>query len=341
MSLGTLEREAPSLFKREASAISRCAAYSALALFLMVADVRFQITEPVRHAISTVLYPVQWAVVQPIRLMTGGAGYLQDLEHAQKEVSEAQRQMAAMVLQARDAQLLAQENAHLRGLLDLRPRLQVPTLTAQVVYEAPDSYTRRVVLDKGQIAGVVPGSPVVDELGVLGQVTRVQPFTSEVTLLVDRNQAIPVLLARTGIRSVAYGDASNLRSDGMELRFMPSDADVQIGDVLTTSGIDGVYPSGLPVAKVVQVEPRAESAFTRIYCQPLARMQGARHVMVLTPLDELKAAEHPELDAALQAADAEKAREDKSAQRRATTSIALPESTAPQTPTSSGQETSP
>src|SRR5690606_17204501 len=137
------------------------------------------------------------------------------------------------------------------------------------------------VLDKGQVAGIEAGSPVVDDLGVLGQVTRVQPFSSEVTLLSDRDQAIPVMVARTGARSVAYGDASNIRTDGMELRFMPNDADVQVGDELVTSGVDGVYMAGLPVAKVIEVERRSQSPFMRIYCEPMARIDGAQHVLVM------------------------------------------------------------
>jgi len=313
MTLGTLERGAPSMFKQGPSALSQLVAYSALALFLMVADARFQVVEPVRQAVSTALYPVQWAMVQPMRFFAGGASYFDDLETAQKEAQEARRAMLAMAQRATQSDQLLQENEQLRQLLQLRDRVTVPAKAAQVIYDTPDPYTRRVVVDKGQMAGVLPGSPVIDERGVLGQVTRVQPFLSEVRLLVDRDQAIPVLNQRTGERSVAYGDPSSLRGDGIELRFMPSNADVKAGDLLTTSGVDGVYPSGLPVAKVSTVERRADSAFARIYCEPVARLQGARHVMLLTPMDKvLPDTPHaPEPEAATKAK-----RDDKSASRR-------------------------
>lgn len=287
MSIGTLERSAPSMFKQGPSALSQLLAYSALALFLMVADARFKVVEPVRQVVSTVLYPVQWVMVQPIRFFAGGVSYFENLADAQAEAHEARRSMLAMAQRANQSDQLLQENEHLRQLLELRNRVTVPAKAAQVIYDTPDPYARRVVIDKGQVAGLIAGSPVIDERGVLGQVTRVQPFLSEVSLLVDRDQAIPVLNQRTGERSVAYGDPSALRSDGMELRFMPSNADVQEGDLLTTSGVDGVYPSGLPVATVTKVERRAESAFARIYCEPVARLQGARHVMVLTPMDQV------------------------------------------------------
>jgi len=151
-----------------------------------------------------------------------------------------------------------------------------------VLYDAADPYTRKVIIDKGLAQGIEAGSPVIDESGVLGQVTRVHPLMSEVTLVTDREQAIPVLNARTGARSVAYGDPAS-HGGSLELRFMADNSDVKPGDLLTTSGVDGVYPPGLPVAKVEKVERRADSGFARITCSPQALVDGARHVMVLTP----------------------------------------------------------
>lgn len=284
MPLGTLDRSAPSFFRQGPSALSRLALYSALALFLMVADARFRITEPVRTAISAVLYPLQWAMLQPVEFAGRGAGYFQSLQAAQEGADAAQRKMVVMSQRANQAELLLQENERLRKLLALRDRLDTPSQAAQVIYDTADPYTRRVMIDLGQTSGVELGSPVLDEAGIVGQVTRVHPFLSEVTLLIDRDQAIPVLNVRTGARSVAYGDPIAGHGGGMELRFMPGNADVQEGDLLTTSGVDGLYPAGLPVARVVRVERRADSAFARIYCAPLAQVYGARHVMVLKPL---------------------------------------------------------
>jgi len=138
------------------------------------------------------------------------------------------------------------------------------------------------VIDRGQTHGVEAGSPVIDESGVLGQITRVYPLVSEVTLLIDRDQAIPVLNTRTGVRSVAYGQPSTA-GDGLELRYTLASADIAQGDLLTTSGVDGVYPAGLPVARVTSVERQAESSFARIRCEPLARINGTLHVLVLRP----------------------------------------------------------
>ena len=284
MPLGTLDRTAPTLFKHGPSPLSRLTLYSALALFLMVADARFHVAEPLRKAVATVLYPLQWLMLQPVELAGKGAQYFQSLQAAQQAADEAGRKMAQMSVRAGEADQLLRENAELRQLLALRERLDTPAQAAQVLYDTADPYTRRIMVDRGQLAGVEPGSPVVDAAGVLGQVTRVYPMLSEVTLLIDRDQAIPVLNLRTGARSVAYGDPLAGPGGGMELRFTPANADVQEGDLLTTSGVDGLYPAGLPVARVLRVERRADSAFARIYCAPLAQVHGARHVMVLKPL---------------------------------------------------------
>ncbi len=284
MLFGTFERSAPSFFRQGPSPLSRLVLYSALALFLMVADARFGVTDLLRNTISTVLYPLQWTMLKPVEFARRAADYLQTLEAAQQTRDEAQRKMAEMAQRVNQAEDLQEENARLRKLLELRERLTTPAHAAQVIYDTADPYTRRVVIDRGQVAGVELGSPVMDAAGVLGQVTRVLPLVSEVTLLIDRDQAIPVMNIRTGARSVAYGDPVAAHGGGMELRFMPGNADVQEGDLLTTSGVDGLYPSGLPVARVIRVERRADSAFARIYCVPLAQMLGARHVMVLKPL---------------------------------------------------------
>lgn len=284
MPLGTLDRSAPTLFKQGPSPLSRLTLYSALALFLMVADARFHLTEPLRKAVSTALYPLQWLMLQPVEFADKGAGYFQSLQAAQQGMDDAQRTMAQMSVRAGEAEQLLRENAELRQLLALRERLTTEATAAQVIYDTADPYTRRVMVDRGQLAGVEPGSPVMDASGVLGQVTRVFPMLSEVTLLIDRDQAIPVLNLRTGARSVAYGDPVAGHGGGMELRFTPGNADVQEGDLLTTSGVDGLYPAGLPVARVLRVERRADSAFARIYCAPVAQMYGARHVMVLKPV---------------------------------------------------------
>lgn len=283
MALGTLDRSLPPFFNQGPSVLSKLVVFGALSVFLMVADVRFHVTQPIRAALATALYPVQWLALQPVNAVRYGAEYVAGLNQAQSDSAEASRKLALQSLRAGQVEQLTQENNRLRQLLGLREQLAIPVMAAEVLYDAADPYTRKVILDKGQLQGVELGSPVLDESGVLGQVTRVHPLVSEVTLLIDRDLSIPVLNVRTGVRSVAYGDPG-AGGSGMELRFMGSNADVQAGDLLTTSGVDGLYPPGLPVAKVIRVEHRAESTFSKIYCQPVALVSGARHVIVVKPV---------------------------------------------------------
>ncbi|AMO22941.1 rod shape-determining protein MreC [Ramlibacter solisilvae] len=285
MPLGTLDRTPPPFFKQGPSALSKLMVFSAIALFLMVADTRFRVSQPLRAGVATVLYPLQWLALRPVLAVRYGAEYFETLRSAQASEAQARQKLAQQSLRANQVDELALENERLRKLLQLRERTGTAAMAAEVLYEAADPYTRKVIIDKGLAQGVQPGSPVIDESGVLGQVTRVHPLVSEVTLLTDRGHAIPVLNTRTGARSVAYGDPS-AHGGSLELRFMAGNADVQPGDLLTTSGVDGVYPPGLPVAKVQKVERRADSGFARIDCVPQALVDGARHVMVLASLNQ-------------------------------------------------------
>ncbi|HSH89069.1 MAG TPA: rod shape-determining protein MreC [Ramlibacter sp.] len=294
MPLGTLDRNPPPFFKQGPSALSKLMVFSAIALFLMVADTRFHIAQPLRAVIATALYPVQWVAMRPLLAVRHGSDYFESLQSAKRSEEAARSKLALQSQRSNQVEQLLQENERLRKLLELRERLSAKGTAAEVLYDAADPYTRKVIIDKGLTQGIEAGSPVIDESGVLGQVTRVHPFMSEVTLITDREHAIPVLNARTGARSVAYGDPTQ-HGGSLELRFMAGNADVQPGDLLTTSGVDGVYPPGLPVAKVEKVDRRADAGFARISCVPQALVSGARHVMVLTPLmSQLPARPAPE-----------------------------------------------
>lgn len=282
MPLGTLDRDPPPFFRQGPSALSKLAVFSALAFFIMVADARFKVMQPLRVGLAAVLYPVQWLAMQPVQLLEGGGQYFSSLRTAQTDKDIALKKLGLQAQRANQVEQLALENQRLRKLLALRDRLQSGGMAAQVLYDAADPYTRKVVIDRGMTDKVILGSPVVDEQGVIGQVTRVYPMVSEVTLLTDRDHAIPVLNTRTGARGVAFGDTSS-HADAMELRFMAANADVTVGDLLTTSGVDGVYPPGIPVARIEKIERRVDAVFARIYCVPLGLVAGASHVLVLEP----------------------------------------------------------
>lgn len=281
MPLGTLDRTPPPFFRQGPSAFTRMVFFSALALFLMVADTRFKVTQPLRALVATVLNPVERVLRTPVDAWELASDYLMGLQEARSAESRARLELAQQAERAARVEQLQQENTRLRALLELRGALKVRSLTAEVLYDAPDPYSRKVIIDRGNRDGLVVASPVINEVGVLGQVTRVYPYSAEVTLLTDKEAAIPVLNARTQARSAAFGNSAGA---GLELRFMAGNADVQVGDLLSTSGVDGIYPAGVPVAKVVSVDRRVDTGFARIALTPLAEPDSVRHVLVLEPV---------------------------------------------------------
>jgi rod shape-determining protein MreC len=281
MPLGTLDRTPPPFFRQGTPALTKLVLCSALAIFLMAADNRLKLTQPLRAALATALLPAQRALMAPVNLFYAGLDHVQGLSRALAAEDRVRQQLVSHAERLARGEQLAQENARLRALLDLRPAVQVSSVPAEVMYEAADPYSRKVFIDRGTTHGVVLGAPVVNESGVLGQVTRVFPLHALVTLLTDKDAAVPVLNTRSQQRSAAFGGA-----DGglLELRFMAGNADVQVGDKLTTSGVDGIYPAGLPVAQVASVDRRADSGFARVLLAPAAGIDGVRHVLVLEPL---------------------------------------------------------
>lgn len=282
-SLGILDRTPPPFFRQGTSALTKLSFFSALAILLMVADVRFKVTQPLRAGVATLLHPMERALSVPVQGWEGGREYLMGLQQALSAEAAARRELALLSERASRVEQLSIENERLRALLELRPGLTVRSQPAEILYEAADPYSRKVIIDRGVQQGVLGGSPVINETGVLGQVTRVYPLSAEVTLLTDKDAAIPVLNKRTQVRGAAFGPKTN--SDGPELRFMAGNADVQVGDILTTSGVDGIYPPGLAVATISSVERMGgDSGFARIGLKPLASADAVRHVLVLEPL---------------------------------------------------------
>jgi rod shape-determining protein MreC len=282
MQIGTIDRTPPPFFRQGYSALTKVVFFSALAVFLMAADRRFAFVAPLRATIATALQPAERALQVPLEMWRGGGDYLRGLTEARRAETAARERLALQSERAARADTLAAENKQLRALLDLKPALAVRSVAAEVLYEATDPYSRKLFIDRGMTHGLVAGAPVVNEAGVIGQATRVYPLTSEVTLLIDRDAAIPVLNTRTQQRAVAFGGASP--EVPMELRFVPVSADVKAGDALVTSGVDGVYPPGLAVATVASVERPAEQGYARILLTPAAPIEGVRHLLVLEPL---------------------------------------------------------
>jgi len=284
MALDSLDRNPPPFFRQGLPALSRLVLFGLLSVLLMSADHRLGLSQPIRSAISVVLASVQWLVLLPQRAGSALQDYFTGVDEARDAALQYQTRTIAQAQRLQQAEQLLQENRHLRELLELRKEVAGPSRAVQVLYETADPHSHSIVIDKGALSGITPGSAVIDVAGVVGQVTRVYPLSSEVTLLTDRDQSIPVLNARTGQRYIATGDPVTL-GGSLELRFVPAGADLQPDDLLTTSGIDGVYPPGLQVGRVRQIDRRIDTAFARIHATPMAQARG-RHMLVLPPVSD-------------------------------------------------------
>lgn len=267
----------PPFFKRGPAPLARLFFFVSLSIVLLVADLRFHTLEWARRGVATVLWPLQRVAYLPVDAGMDLGHYFTTMHALKGENEELRKQQLATANQLLRQEHLDAENRRLRALLDMKERQPAEGRIAEILYAARDPFSRRVIVDKGSQDGVEAGQAVVDELGVLGQVTRSYPMTSEITLLTDKDQAIPVEVQRSGLRAILAGAGAGT----MELRFLSTNADVQPGDVLVTSGLDAVYLPGLPVARVINIDRDNSFSFARIACEPLAGVERHGQVLIL------------------------------------------------------------
>ncbi len=258
--------------------------FVALSVGLLFADARFGAMEVVRKVVGTVLYPVQKIASLPVEWGRAGVQYVSTVDTLQSENKTLILEQLQDKQRLHELETLRQENEKLRKLMNVGNTLKVKrSILSEIVSDARDPFSRKIIIGKGLIQGVKEGMPVIDELGLLGQVTRAFPSRAEVSLITDKEQIIPVENLRNGIRSVAYG---GLDGGLIELRFMAANADIENNDLLVTSGLDGVYPRGIPVARVIRVERNSRYAFASIFCEPIAGVERHRFVLVLDTFRE-------------------------------------------------------
>ena len=273
----------PPFFRRGPAPLARFVFFVTLSLVLLVVDLRVKYLEVLRQAIGVITYPLQQAAYTPVAGLRGIGSYFSTVSGLQEENNRYKRQQVELAGTMLRQQQLEQENQRLRSLLDMKQRQPAKGVVAEIAYSAKDPFSRKVIIDKGSQQGIAAGQAVVDEGGVIGQVTRVFPLQSEVTLISDKDQAVPVQVVRNGLRAVMFGSGGGM----LELRFLAATADVQNGDVLVTSGLDGVFLPGLPVAKVARVERDNVYAFARILCEPSGGVEQHGLVLVMGPREAL------------------------------------------------------
>jgi rod shape-determining protein MreC len=273
-----MDHTPPPFFKRGPAPLVRLFFFASLSLALLVIDARFRYAEGLRAWLALAAYPLQRAATAPAELLSAVGSFFSTQASLVEENQRLREKALAYSHDAQRYEAAQAEAEQLRKLVGAQEKIASRVIPAEVLYSSRDPYSHKLFIDRGATHGVRPGSPVTDEAGVVGQVTRVHPLVSEVTLATDRDQAIPVQVVRNGLRAVAFGGGA---SGTLELRFMAANADIQTNDRLVTSGIDGTYPPGLPVASVLRIERDAENAFARVVCRPAAGVDRGRFVLVL------------------------------------------------------------
>lgn len=274
-----MEYQAPPFFKTGPTPLARLLILSAISLALLVTDARLNYLAPLRQIGAVIIYPLQRIALAPASIARHVSDFFVTRTSLRTDNARLARENFTQAGLLQQLEALRAENAHLRALVGARARSGLTARAAEVVYAARDPFSRRIIVDRGMRDDVTAGQAVVDDRGLVGQVTRVYPWLSEVTLITDKSHFVPVQNLRNGLRAVLSGTGS----DGtLELRFVPVNADHQNGDELVTSGIDGVYPPGLPVARVSQVERSATQLFARITCTPVAAVSSHNQVLLLS-----------------------------------------------------------
>lgn len=277
-------------FNRGPSPLVRLGFFALLSLLLMFIDARYRYLESTRSALSVMVAPVQSLATLPGRMWDQVGDYFVQQSSLKNRNQVLEQQHLSDAAQVAQLQTLSLENQQLRNLAALSIRDSYTSQLAEVIYSERDLFKRKIIVNKGADAKLQAGQVVMDDAGIVGQITRVYPWLSEVTLITEKDHVVPVQVLRNGLRTIVFGagDTSQLT-----LRYMPISSDIQDGDVLVTSGIDGIYPSGIPVAKVTKIERDAAYPFARITCLPIGGVDKHRHLLILSSLPKL-----PELPAA-------------------------------------------
>ncbi|MGA0582335.1 MAG: rod shape-determining protein MreC [Castellaniella sp.] len=266
------------LFKRGPSIEVRLVLLLALCLGMVVTDAHWPVLGPVRSALSMVLYPFQRIALAPRDALEYFDSWSHAATLARNEQEALRRQRIEMAQLSTHAAQLATENEQLRRLLNVSESIAQQSVAVEVFYVPSNAFSHRLIFNKGSRAGIAPGMPVIDEGGVVGQIVRVTPFTSEAALLIDDRVSIPVQVLRNGLRLIAFGGNEVGK---LEVRYLSSGVDVRAGDVLVTSGIGGLFPAGLSVGRVDRVERDPGTGFAMAIAEPLSHPERYRHFLVL------------------------------------------------------------
>jgi len=244
----------------------------------MLIDYRYKTIDVIREYVNWVLRPLEFVMQMPRNLLTASDTYLTSRTTLMNDNAILQQRQIDLSLLANQSELLRVENQHLRQLLSLQKELTYKTIPVEILYNPTNPISQRVVIDRGAADGLKLGNPVASDSGILGQVVRLYERSAEVSLLEDRDFGVPVQVARNGLRAAVFGTG---RGNLLELRYLPVASDLEVGDILLTSGIDGTYPPGFAVAMITRIERNLDKNTANVFCIPVAGINKNRQALAL------------------------------------------------------------
>ncbi len=246
---------------------------------IMVADHRWHALESVRDVLeSYIVYPLRYTINLPSRLVSWGDVSLSSHQSLLDDNRKLQEQRLRAQVSLQKLSVLEKENDRLRKMLGAQPKVGELVLVAEILEIDLDPYKQQVILNKGRNKEVYIGQPIIDAWGVMGQVTHLGRFSSTALLISDPSHAVPVQVNRSGLRSTAFGTGL---SKLLELRYIPHNADIEVGDVINTSGLGGRFPPNYPVGRIVSIERPAGESFATVLAEPMAHLDRSREVLLV------------------------------------------------------------
>ncbi len=244
----------------------------------MLIDFRFKALDPIRNNLNWLLRPLEYAMMMPRNAYEASSEYFTTRGTLDQENRDMRVRQAELSLLANQSEFLLIENQNLRQLMGLQKQVPFKTLPVEILFNPPNPISQRIVVNRGSSDGLNLGNPIANDEGILGQVVRLYENSAEVSLLEDRDFAVPVQIARNGLRAAVFGAG---RGNPLELRYLPIASDLEVGDVLITSGIDGIYPPGFAVAVISRIERNADKNSANVFCVPAAPVNRYRQALAL------------------------------------------------------------
>ena len=242
----------------------------------MLIDFRFKALDPIRNNINLVLRPLEYIMMAPRNVIEVTSEYFTTRSTLDQENQVMKARQAELSLLANQSEFLMVENQNLRELMALQKQVAFKTLPVEILFNPPNPISQRIVINRGSNDGIKLGNPIANDAGILGQVVRLYERSAEVSLLEDRDFAVPVQVARNGLRAAVFGAG---RGNPLELRYLPVASDLEVGDILLTSGIDGIYPPGFAVAVISKIERNADKNSSHVFCIPVAAVNRYRQAL--------------------------------------------------------------